>query len=298
MLFSVIVPIYNVAPYLGMCLDSILSQGENFEVVCVDDGSTDEGGTIADEYAVNYPMRVKVIHQENKGLSGARNTGLKEAHGDYVIFVDSDDVLLEGYFEEVATSIKENNRPDVLTVNLATFTRDKGEITNHSLYNHEESCIYKTGEDYVNDFVQERGWGPSAVWRYVYRRDYLELNGLVFLEGVLHEDELFVPESLYMAKTVVVINKTFYLYRMRSSSIIHRQTQKNLLDKYIVLLRLDEFLKQKRLNSKSSKRIRYNLARHIISGYREQNMIPQCKLMQIAITNSCNWMELLKIFRK
>ena len=88
---SIIVPIYNVAPYLRQCMDSIIQQTyPNIEIICVDDGSTDESGTIADEYA-KKDSRVRVIHQENQGLSAARNAGYSRSTGEYIMYLDSDD---------------------------------------------------------------------------------------------------------------------------------------------------------------------------------------------------------------
>ncbi len=98
-MISVIVPVYNVEPYLAGCLDSILSQTyRDLEILLIDDGSTDRGGTICDEYAAKDP-RIRVFHTENRGLSAARNRGLDEAKGEYVGFVDSDDRIDPDMFE-------------------------------------------------------------------------------------------------------------------------------------------------------------------------------------------------------
>lgn len=94
MFASVIVPVYNVETYLLRCLDSIMDQDfEDYEVIIVDDGSTDGSGKLADQYAEKYPKRIQVIHQKNQGLGGARNTGIEAAQGDYYLFVDSDDTI-------------------------------------------------------------------------------------------------------------------------------------------------------------------------------------------------------------
>ena len=91
--FSVIIPIYNVEAFLKECIDSVLQQTyKDYEIILVDDGSTDESGAIADTYARNYPG-INVIHRNNGGLSAARNTGIEAAKGRYIIFVDSDDYI-------------------------------------------------------------------------------------------------------------------------------------------------------------------------------------------------------------
>ena len=100
-LISVIIPVYNVEKYLRRCLDSVIAQTyQNLEIICVDDGSIDDSGKICDQYAVR-DARIKVIHQENQGLSAARNRGIDAADGEYIAFVDSDDYILEDMFERL-----------------------------------------------------------------------------------------------------------------------------------------------------------------------------------------------------
>ena len=103
--FSVLIPVYNVEPYLRECLDSVLSQGwEKLELILVDDGSTDQSGAICDEYAKNDP-RIQVVHKPNGGLMSARRAALERARGDYFLFADSDDRLLPGVFETLSEAI-------------------------------------------------------------------------------------------------------------------------------------------------------------------------------------------------
>ena len=100
-LITVIVPVYNVEKYLRRCLDSIIGQTyQNLEILCIDDGSIDNSGVICEQYAAR-DARIKVIHQENQGLSTARNRGLDAAEGEYIAFVDSDDYILEDMFERL-----------------------------------------------------------------------------------------------------------------------------------------------------------------------------------------------------
>ena len=103
-LISVIIPVYNVEKYLRRCLDSVIAQTyQNLEIICVDDGSIDDSGKICDQYAVR-DARIKVIHQENQGLSAARNRGLDAAEGEYIAFVDSDDYILEDMYKRCWTN--------------------------------------------------------------------------------------------------------------------------------------------------------------------------------------------------
>ncbi len=108
-LISVVVPIYNVAEYLNECIDSILDQDyKTTEILLIDDGSTDHSGKICNEYARKH-RNIRVIHQENAGLSAARNKGLSVAKGYYICFIDSDDYILPGYLSEMIKTIKKEN---------------------------------------------------------------------------------------------------------------------------------------------------------------------------------------------
>ena len=108
-LISVIIPVYNVEKYLRRCLDSVVAQTyRNLEIICVDDGSVDESGKICDQYAVR-DARIKVIHQENQGLSAARNRGLDAAEGAYIAFVDSDDYILEDMYKKMLDKLLDYN---------------------------------------------------------------------------------------------------------------------------------------------------------------------------------------------
>ena len=108
-LISIVVPVYNVEKYLGKCLDSILGQTyRNLEIIVVDDGSTDHSGSICDEYGKKDP-RVAVIHQDNQGVSAARTSGIGKARGQYVGFVDGDDWIAEGMYQDLYRAMKSQN---------------------------------------------------------------------------------------------------------------------------------------------------------------------------------------------
>ena len=125
MQFSIVIPVYNVAPYLRECVDSVLAQNStDYEIILVDDGSTDNSPAICDEYAEKY-SQIKVIHKANGGLSDARNFGIKKAQGDYLMFLDSDDFWnRENVLLDLHNIIKENN-PDLIIHELSSFYKKK-----------------------------------------------------------------------------------------------------------------------------------------------------------------------------
>ncbi|MDO4748659.1 MAG: glycosyltransferase family 2 protein [Eubacteriales bacterium] len=140
MLFSFIVPVYNTSKYLGQCMESILSQkGADFEIVLIDDGSTDNSGEMCDSYAKQYPDKVRVIHKDNEGLLLTRRRGFKEAKGDWFICVDSDDYVNSDLLESVVLMINKYS-PDMVMYNFqyffedGTFAPSRLKIANETLY--------------------------------------------------------------------------------------------------------------------------------------------------------------------
>ena len=214
MLFSVIIPVYNVEKYLKECLDSVINQTlPNWEAICVNDGSTDGSATVLKEYA-EKDNRIRVITQENRGLSAARNTGINAAAGDYVVFLDSDDWLELDALEKISGSL---NGEDLICFSGRRYFEDK------KLYNSADILsekTYNSGMDYYNDnALQHRDFAFVCVVLRIYRRDFLLENKLKFKEGIYHEDNLFTPIVCYYAKKVRVVNECLYNYRVRINSI-------------------------------------------------------------------------------
>ena len=179
-LFTIIIPVYNVALYLRECLDSVLKQGfESYELICINDGSTDCSLAILEEYAQKYPKQVKVFSQNNLGLSATRNKGVEIAGGDYLLFLDSDDMLTEGSLVRLAT-IVENTTIDIIAFNSELYF-EANKRTEHNInFNHTENQLFATGIDYFDAFVAKRGWGPSAVCFYAFKRELFIKNELKF----------------------------------------------------------------------------------------------------------------------
>lgn len=209
MKFSIVVPVYNVEAYLDNCLASLQAQDfADFEVICVNDGSTDRSREILSEWAGKMPQ-IRVIDRENGGLSAARNTGLQAAIGDYVVFVDSDDWVEPTMLKRLA---EENNDEDMICFACRR--------TDHNTY---DTLVPEQSEgwNYYNRHALEHREVPFVcVWQRCYRRGFLEENNLRFREGILHEDNEFTPRACLKSKRVKVIPDVLYNYRIRPGSIM------------------------------------------------------------------------------
>ena len=208
MRFSLVIPVYNVEPWLRECLDSMLSQTcDDWEAVCVDDGSTDGCPAILREYA-DKDSRIRILTQPNGGLSAARNTGLAAAQGEYILFLDSDDWLEPNALRILADHI---GGEDLLCFN--------GQYTDTVDHLVPEQHI--TGWDYYCRYaLQHREFPFVCVVLRCYRRQFLVDNGLRFREGLLHEDNEFTPRVCLAAQSVTVIPDLLYRYRRREGSIM------------------------------------------------------------------------------
>lgn len=235
-LVSVIIPVYKVEPYLRQCVDSVLSQTyTDFEIILVDDGSPDGCPAICDEYAAK-DSRVKVIHKENGGLSDARNAGIKVAKGEYIVFVDSDDMLVENAcLGKLANEIKRTHFKLYYLNNIVS------EIPTEIIYSH--SKIYKRNP-FMKGIIKNYFKRPCA-WVWVCNREFLLENDLYFYKGILHEDEEWLPRlllSLNESDEILVFNDYFYFYRTdRTGSITQKLGRKTIDDKLFVLNRMYKF---------------------------------------------------------
>lgn len=225
MLFSVIIPVYNVELYLRDCLDSVLHQTfADWEAVCVNDGSTDSSAAILAEY-VEKDNRFKMIAQVNEGLSSARNTGIKEAKGDYILFLDSDDWLEPNALETIAKAL---NDEDLLCFSGRRFFE---EANSFNAADELPEKVYESGMDFYNEnALLPRDFAFVCVVLRVYKRSFLLENNLRFEEGIFHEDNLFTPLICYYAKNVRVVNACLYNYRIRAHSITTTADLKRLKD--------------------------------------------------------------------
>lgn len=209
MKFSIIVPVYNVEDYLAECLESLLAQDcKDYEVVCVNDGSTDRSREILTRWEARLPQ-MRVIDRENGGLSAARNTGLRAANGDYVLFVDSDDWVEPNMLNTLATAISNED--------MICFACRRTDLNDTDTLPAESSDGWSY---YCRHALEHRVMPFVCVVQRCYRREFLLDNGLCFREGILHEDNHFTPRACLKAKSLKVIPDVLYNYRVRPNSIM------------------------------------------------------------------------------
>ena len=218
-LVSIVIPVYKVAEYLPFCLDSIDRQTyKDLEVVLVDDGSPDNCGELCDNYA-SHRDNVKVIHQPNQGLSAARNSGAKESSGQYVTFLDSDDVVSDDYVETLYCLIKKNDA-DISVGLLVPFWGEKGATTKTN--KESKINVYDT-EHALEEMLYGQKYGVQGPDK-LYKRDLVIDDP--FPVGKLHEDQAAMYKIIAKCKKLVYINKPIYFYRQRTSSIVHTHVSK------------------------------------------------------------------------
>lgn len=226
MILSIIVPTYNVEDYLSNCLDSLINQDiapEDYEIIVINDGSSDSSPEIAASYEESLD-HLKVIHQKNQGLSGARNKGLELALGKYVLFVDSDDYLARDTLGHIVSLMKKNDL-DVLGIGYRhTEELDLTEAVNSKIKYSEELRI-SDGITYVADHA----YYTSACF-YMIKKEYLLDIGLTFPLGRYHEDTNFVASLLTHSKRIGNSSLDVYRYVSRSGSITNKRTKKHLLE--------------------------------------------------------------------
>ncbi len=225
---SVIVPVYNVEQYLSECLESLISQTyTNIEIIVVNDGSTDKSENIIKSFQEKF-KNIIYIYQENKGVSEARNIGLKNSKGDYVLFVDSDDYI-DIYMIEKMYSNANKYDADVVICGHTKFYEEnyaKKQIVN---YNLDENCIYD-GEQVLNLLLSSKvkGFLTAKLFK---RSRLVESN--FFLEPNRYIEDWFpLIKQIKESRVITFINEALYYYRQRNGSTLHN-VNKKLLDDYV-----------------------------------------------------------------
>lgn len=248
-LISVIVPVYNVEEYLKKCLESILKQTySNLEIILIDDGSEDRCGEICEEYK-KKDNRIKVIHKANEGLSEARNTGIMNATGQYITFVDSDDYIDNCYVE-------------LLYNILISYSADISIVSHRILY--KKRCIDKsTNEEFCADpklilekILYDDGIDISA-WGKLYKSELF--NNIKFPKGRLYEDSATTYKLIDISNKIAVSSKAVYNYVMRKDSISKNKFSEKKLDLITSTKEMTDFIinKYPELTSACNRRLMY-----------------------------------------
>lgn len=238
MKLSIIIPVYNVAAWLPETVDSVLAQSfRDFELILVDDGATDGSGEICDSYAAG-DSRVRVIHQENAGVSAARNTGVAAAKGDYIGFTDSDDIIEKDMYA-VMMSLAEKHNADVVQCQ-----HDRANTLN--ALDRQEDVLLMTGEAFVRRMFEKAGGDYTnqvALWSKIYKKELFE--GTVFPVGQVYEDEQETYKLCLKAVRLVETQDILYHYIKRENSIITGESPRKRLDKQKALADRLHYLPQR-----------------------------------------------------
>lgn len=212
--YSLIVPVYNVEKYISACINSILNQTfDDYEVIIVDDGSTDCSLKAIEEIAENNKEKIKVIHQENQGLGEARNTGLRHANGEYIWFIDSDDTIDVSALRQIDEKIQKEDL-DIVIFDMIDVD-EKGEKLGVELgvsFEHQEMFS-------LSDNSQLLFMSPSACNK-VFKREIFKNSNIFFPRRVWFEDLYTIPKIYLQASRIAYINKGLYLYLQRKGSIM------------------------------------------------------------------------------
>ena len=231
---SVIIPVYNVEKYLRECLDSVLAQTyKDLEVILVDDGSTDQSGSICDEYAAK-DSRFKVIHKPNGGQSDARNVGLDNAQGDYVYFIDSDDYIPSNTIM-LAVTCAEKEKADIVYFDCETIYED----FNDSKYSEDlkRHHFYRPGKG-ARIYAAHLKYGEcfSCLYMQLFKRSIIEKTGCRFVKLSLCEDELFTPLVYLNSQKAVQLKKSLYYRRLRANSVMSKKDSTDCLESIAVCI--------------------------------------------------------------
>ena len=244
--FSIIIPIYKVEKYLNECVDSVLKQTyKNFEIILVDDGSPDGCPAICDNLADTYDY-IKVIHKQNGGLSEARNCGLSEAIGEYIIFLDSDDYWKEEFFlQNVIKFLSDNcnvDDMDIVLFQAEKFIESTGTYIPDNYYS--SSLINKKSkQETIKYLLESEAYSMQACTK-ILRREFLEENDINFTKGLLGEDLDWFLNVILKTKNIYALDDINYIYRIRKGSITDTIGKKNIADCIWMMEKWTKIIKQ------------------------------------------------------
>jgi glycosyltransferase involved in cell wall biosynthesis len=261
---SVILPVYNVEPYLETALSSLTFQTmKDIEIIAVNDGSTDNSEEILQCYQEKYNI-ITYYNQSNAGQSAARNHALRYANGEYVYFMDSDDIIDTDALR-VCYEYAEHTKADFIFFDGDTLQEEgAAPITWDYKRTHllEENVRYD-GETLLNKMLDEEKHN-CVVWLLFIRRAFLDRIGLSFFEGIIHEDELFTTILTLSSDNIYCLQRSFVMHRVRSASTMGTHYSKRNINCYLTVA--DELLRYSK-KAIIHKFLRYTLSKVFYTGY-------------------------------
>lgn len=224
MKFSFILPCYNIGRYIAGCLDSLYAQDlpeEEYEVICVNDCSTDDTREVILSYAAKHPNLTLIDHTENLTAGGARNTGIEASKGEYIWFVDPDDAIKPDCLRELYAKAKETD------VNVLFFNYDDADENlkvqrEDRTYPDSEIC---SGQEFILRYFKNRFSTFGIIWREIYQADFLRETGIRYPIMRKAQDVVFLWKVMLRAERVCSISKAYYTYRSNPYSVTKHQTQ-------------------------------------------------------------------------
>lgn len=224
-MISVIIPVYNVAPYLDQCLESVINQTYNdWECILIDDGSKDNSGEICDKWG-KIDSRFRIIHQINQGVSAARNSGIEESKGKFIVFIDSDDWVNPNYLSDMRNAILKHNSDLVITGN--NHHEPEGQITT---FKPKKELYFKLNDNSTSEFINNIGlfYGPYSK---IFKADIIKKNNIKFpIDFSLGEDLLFNFQYLENIKYILCLPVANYNYRILNSGSLTSIYRDNTFD--------------------------------------------------------------------
>ena len=237
-LVSVIIPVYNVEPYLCKALDSVVNQTyHNLEIIVIDDGSTDGSGIICDQYQIK-DSRVHVIHQDNQGLSSARNVGIDIMHGEIVAFLDPDDAYLLNMIEALVERLIED-QADIAVCSFHIYYSENGNQASHydSIYPMNAGVV--NSKEALNLLLADKL--SVGVWCKLYKKSLFET--IRFPDGYVFEDQIITPYLLERADRITMVDQPLMCHwRNRPGSITTTRSEKNICDSYHAQKEKEKFI--------------------------------------------------------
>lgn len=262
---SIVVPVYNVVKYIDKCLYSIISlYRDGMEVILVDDGSTDGSESKCDEYQLKHEW-IKVIHQKNGGLSVARNTGIENARGKYIWFVDSDDYISETSINDIYIAMEKDN--DLIIGEYESFYPDGKRII-------PEVAKTKSDLDILPyQYFMALGSVSYAAVKFIVKREIIIKNKLWFEEKIYHEDEDWTPRVLCNTTNLILLDRVIYHYRVgNTNSIMGMLNPKKVYDKLKVSKRLYEYGDLNKLSDDKKNFLKYRAEYMYIAALNEYSL--------------------------